>query len=57
MKFWQNPPPGAMIIEASDLEDSPILGTKAILRDFSDADKAWRETIDPGADLLPSLKP
>jgi len=55
MQFWQKPPPGAMIDDASALEDSPLLGSKPILRDFSQANRLWSETIDPDADLLPQL--
>jgi phosphatidylserine/phosphatidylglycerophosphate/cardiolipin synthase-like enzyme len=55
LRYWLNPPPlpKAMIVDASDLEDSPMLGPKAILQNFPTADKLWRETIDPDADTLP----
>jgi hypothetical protein len=42
-----------MIPYASDLEDSPLLGPKAILRDFSQINKQWGESVDPDADLRP----
>jgi phosphatidylserine/phosphatidylglycerophosphate/cardiolipin synthase-like enzyme len=53
LRFWFNPPSQAMIVDSSDLEDSPMLGGKAILRDFSQANRLWQEDIDPDADLLP----
>ena len=53
LRFWISPPQQAMIVDSSALEDSPMLGPKAILRDFPQADRLWREDIDPDADLLP----
>jgi hypothetical protein len=53
LNYWKNPPPGAMVFDNSALEDSPLLGPKAILKDFPAADRLWREDIDPDADLLP----
>ena len=42
-----------MIVDSSDLEDSPMLGGKTILRDFPQPNRLWQEDIDPDADLLP----
>jgi phosphatidylserine/phosphatidylglycerophosphate/cardiolipin synthase-like enzyme len=51
-RLWQTPPAGAMVVDASALEDSPQLGAKPILRDIPAANKLWSETVDPDADLL-----
>jgi phosphatidylserine/phosphatidylglycerophosphate/cardiolipin synthase-like enzyme len=51
-QIWQRLPPEAMVADASALENSPLLGPKAILRNFGGADQQWREIFDPDADLL-----
>ena len=53
LRFWLTPPSQAMVFDSSDLEDSPMLGTKPILKNFSTENRLWREDIDPDADLLP----
>jgi phosphatidylserine/phosphatidylglycerophosphate/cardiolipin synthase-like enzyme len=53
LSYWFKPPSQAMVVDSSVLEDSPMLGPKAVLRNFPQADRLWREDIDPDADLLP----
>jgi len=52
-QLWKRAPPTAMISDANALEDSILLGPKAILRDHVQAEQLWREDIDPDADRLP----
>jgi phosphatidylserine/phosphatidylglycerophosphate/cardiolipin synthase-like enzyme len=53
LRSWLTPPGSAMIVPDSDMENSPLLGSKAVLRNIPQADQEWRETIDPDADALP----
>lgn len=53
LQCWLNPPSSAMVVDCSQLEDSPLLGHEPILRDNAAANRLWSETIDPDADLLP----
>lgn len=53
LRVWEKPPPEAMVVDASALEASPLLGSKGLVRDVPDADRMWRESVDPDADLLP----
>ena len=48
---WLDPPPSAMIFDASDRESSPLLGD-TLIRDDPTAEKLWTRMIDPDADKL-----
>ncbi|TMR07345.1 hypothetical protein ETD83_00950 [Actinomadura soli] len=53
LKVWRKPPPEAMVVDASALEYSELLGSKGLVRDDPGANRLWTESIDPDADLLP----
>jgi phosphatidylserine/phosphatidylglycerophosphate/cardiolipin synthase-like enzyme len=53
LKYWFRPPPKAMIVDSSAIENSVLLGPGAVLRNFKQADRLWSEDIDPDADKLP----
>lgn len=53
LPFWFKPSAQAMITDSSELEDSPMLGGKPILRNTTQPNRLWQEAIDPDADLLP----
>jgi phosphatidylserine/phosphatidylglycerophosphate/cardiolipin synthase-like enzyme len=52
LAIWLSPPASSMVADASPLEDSPLLGSKPVLRDFPQENRLWKESIDPDADLL-----
>jgi phosphatidylserine/phosphatidylglycerophosphate/cardiolipin synthase-like enzyme len=53
LQFWLKPPPSAMVIDNSNLENDATSGKPAILRDDVTANRFWGESVDPDADLLP----
>ena len=53
LNLWKNPPPTAMVVDASAPEFSPLMGGVKVLSDDSNVERLWRESLDPDADLLP----
>ncbi|NUR27187.1 MAG: hypothetical protein HOV83_15300 [Catenulispora sp.] len=47
LAFWRKPPASAMVVDASDLEDSPMLGGKKLLSADPGALEKWQKFIDP----------
>ena len=53
LPLWFAPPRSAMVVDTSDLENSPMLGPNAMLKADSPEDVTWRQAIDPDADNYP----
>ena len=51
LRYWFSPPPSAMVVDASALEVSPLLGT-SLIRSDPTVEYAWTHLIDPDADKL-----
>lgn len=51
LRYWFKPPPHAMVVNASALEHSPLLGS-GLIRDDKTIDYAWTHLIDPDADKI-----